>query len=415
MPARLLPIVLVACGLAVPLYQSKAQQLECGADDRQCLQDAFEQACGRPQTLEGPCLAWLRSVEEHPLAPSPEWRLIAAAGYRLVARYAASEDDTERYIEQSRSIYLQLLARWRDGPYAAQAYVGMAGLTDDIDELISLVRNAVQADPSNANTRFGLAQSLRTRGRAADYAEAADLYREAYEADAPPKYYSAANALRLYMMTGRTAQAETFRGQIARDTSMADFAEEVISPRFAQNLEHAEVVLDTACATYIIDIFGPATCANGIDTLVTATRQTASIPARQSIADLAAGAMGRLNASGVGSPEEQSQRDYKFGSILRGWIDTGVATARVFVQWAHNPGSDLNESVSAFERAVELAPDNGQYRYWLALGYMEQGRFDEAIEGLRIARETLPENVGLSPESVDAQIRRAQSGRTSRE
>src|SRR5690606_37551818 len=118
-----------------------------------------------------------------------------------------------------------------------------------------------------------------------------------------------------------------------------DFAEEVISPRFAQNLEHAEVVLDTACATYIIDIFGPATCANGIDTLVTATRQTASIPARQSIADLAAGAMGRLNASGVGSPEEQSQRDYKFGSILRGWIDTGVATARVFVQWAHNPGS----------------------------------------------------------------------------
>jgi hypothetical protein len=46
---------------------------------------------------------------------------------------------------------------------------------------------------------------------------------------------------------------------------------------------------------------------------------------------------------------------------------------------------------------------------------MEQGRFAEAIEELRIARDTLPENVGLSPTSVDAQIRRAESGRTSSE
>lgn len=47
----------------------------------------------------------------------------------------------------------------------------------------------------------------------------------------------------------------------------------------------------------------------------------------------------------------------------------------------------LNDAVSAFEYAVKLDPQYANARYFLALGYVEQGKVDAAIEQLNIVKE----------------------------
>jgi tetratricopeptide (TPR) repeat protein len=173
-------------------------------------------------------------------------------------------------------------------------------------------------------------------------------------------------------------------------------------------------VPETACHSYIVPIFGPETCASGIENLVAATRATASQLQRRAIVDVAAKAMRRLTVAQGLSEEDRSRFSDGFGQILREWINSGAATATAYVLWAQHPESGLDESVVALERALELEPDNGQYRYWLSMAYIAQRRFDEAIENLTIARDTLPDNVGISTESVDTRIRQAESERDRR-
>ena len=404
--------IVLGLGLVGLPYVSHAQSPECGADDRQCLEDSLARECGQTELANGSCLAWLEQLEEDALAASPEWQLIAASGYFRVADFSSSEEDAKTYRERSHSIYLEILAKWPDGYFAAQAYTGLSNLSDDLDDRIRYLLNASQADPGNGNIAYLLAGNLARRGQSDDYGKAAELYRVAYLAGVASSY-SAANAMRLYLLAGQADEAVKLKSQVATSIGIADFAKQVASAQFAQDLKRAKGVLDTACGKYVIEIFGPETCISGIDRLVAATRSNSVPVLRQAAADVATDAMSRLNVSEIGTVEERRQREYDFGLILREWIDTGVASARVYVAWAQHPESDLNESIAALERAVQLAPDNGRYRYWLAQGYIAQGKFDEAIEHLTLARDNLPENVGITPESVAREISRAESARDS--
>lgn len=410
---RDLLVSLLILAFAAPAFQLQAQSLECGADEGQCLEDSFALACSaRIEAFEDNCLAWVQRVESHSLAENPRWRLIAATAYFRMAEFAESVVVAERYRERSRTINQELLAQQPSGYYANQAYIGLANLasveTEDASEVIRLTRMALQADPGNRNTMMGLARMLTRRGESGDHREAADMYRAAYIAGGSRFWYLAANASGLYDSTGQSDRAEVFRDQVKKDSGIDEFEVEVKSVSFAEDLERAAVVFDTACQRYVIAIFGSETCANGIDTLVAATRSIASPAERRAIVGVATEGMRMLTVAGDTFGDETRQRETKFGSILREWIATDVATAATFVLWAQHRESGLDEYVSALERAVELAPDNGQYRFWLANGHIQQGRHEEAINHLRIARDTIPDDVGLRPERIDEVIREAE-------
>jgi tetratricopeptide (TPR) repeat protein len=189
--------------------------LDCSVEDQQCLDDSLFLACGQPESDEASCLAWVRAVRAHPQSRNPDWRLTAAAGYSHVADLSGSGEDRERYREEGRAIYRDVLTAWPDGAYARRAYVGLASLTDDISQSISLLRDARRADPSDKNTYYFLATALQSRGLEGDYSEAADLYREIYS-DWGGFYYAAENALRLYTLSGQAARAAEFRCDQAR-------------------------------------------------------------------------------------------------------------------------------------------------------------------------------------------------------
>jgi tetratricopeptide (TPR) repeat protein len=300
---------------------------------------------------------------------------------------------------------------WPDSQVAAQAYTGLATLAivaGDIDTRISSLRNVVRIEPRGPTISF-LADALANRGEDGDVSEAADFYRTAYlDSGDPPIWVYAQRAIGLYAASGFPEREAAFRDQVARDSGMDLFAEEVTSEDFADDLGRAETVLEIACDRIIAAIFGAATCEDGIESMVVATRSVADVARRQAIADITTQAMSELSVLGAYTrvtAEEKNERDYRFGSILQEWIESGAATARVYVAWAQNPNSGRSEYLAALERAVELAPQNGRYRYWLALAYRDQGRLSEAIEHLRLARDTIPENVGLSPELIDERIR----------
>lgn len=400
-------VFLLILGFTVPVYEAQAQPLACGPDDRQCLEESLGLACSQ---TEATCLDWLQQVQAHNLTENPEWRLIAAAGYAALRDLAGSPEDANRYRELSRSNYSEMLETWPDGYYAAQAYVGMATNTDDRDESIAMMRNAVSADPSNSITAFLFARFLLGRGQDDDYREAADAYRSAYLAQSRGGYYYAASALGLYAGTGQVEKADELRDQVARDSGINGFAEEVVSDEFFQDPERGTVVLETACHRYVIAIFGPETCLNGIDNLVEATRLPIALAERQSIVDVAIPALRGLASMGGGSEAEPRGWHDRFSALLQEWIDSEVATAAVYFYWAGTQ-SNVNAAVSGYERAVRLAPGNGEYRYRLAREILKQGRFDEAIEHLILARDTLPENSGVTTESVDREILKAESGR----
>lgn len=414
-----------AVAIAATVFESLAQSqlLDCGADDRQCLADNLRIACRETDAAAESCLDWVtREVETSSFAGSPEWMLTAARGYFLAADQLREEEEAERLRERSRAIFHDVLLTWPDSQYAMEAHMGLATIATiarDIAERISSLRNALRIEPGRRNTMVFLANALVDRGENRDLSEAADLYRSAYLASGDtPLWTHARAALELYASIGEADRAAAFRDEISRDSGMAEFADEIASEGFAQDLERAAAVLETACNRYIVAIFGPGTCETGIDKLVQATR-TIAVPAeRRSIADVATVAMTELSVSGAVAAvtaEERNRRDFRFGAILQEWIASGAATARVYVLWAQNPNSSLSEGIAAFERAVELAPDNGQYHYWLAQGYIWQGRFDEGIEHLMLARDTLPENVGLTPDIVDGEISRAELARGQRE
>jgi tetratricopeptide (TPR) repeat protein len=367
-------------------------------------------------------LAWLRrDVEPSSFAQDPEWKLAAGSGSSLAAELSKSADDAERFRQRSRSVFQDVIAGWPDSSYAMRAYLNLTALALDVHERISFLRYAWRIEPNRVHNITFLANALASRGSASDLKEAADLYRSAYESGSRRNLGFASNAMDLYASIGQPERAAALKAQVARDSGMATFEEEIATGRLVQDLKRATEVVETACHNSFVKLFGRQNCANALDSLVAATRRRdMSAAERQSLASIAVEGMGMLRIADDGrfgeTKEQLSERYFQLRTILQEWIEAGIAPAAAYVFLARLPSAsdpwsdDLNESVSAFERAVELAPDNGRYRYWLALGYIEQGRFDEANQHLRMVRDSLAENAEPSRESVDFQIRRTEIG-----
>lgn len=72
------------------------------------------------------------------------------------------------------------------------------------------------------------------------------------------------------------------------------------------------------------------------------------------------------------------------------------------------------EAGLAFERAVELAPLDTDYRYWLGISYGKQQRFDDATVTFRLARSLDPADADIAAELGRALIRKARLGEAER-
>ena len=53
---------------------------------------------------------------------------------------------------------------------------------------------------------------------------------------------------------------------------------------------------------------------------------------------------------------------------------------------------DVDGAIAAFEQAVALDPQYANARYFLALGYVEKGEIERAVEQLQVVSDLNPEN-----------------------
>ncbi len=72
--------------------------------------------------------------------------------------------------------------------------------------------------------------------------------------------------------------------------------------------------------------------------------------------------------------------------MAQAWYHLGVA---LWLTQQADPG------VRALQKAVTLAPDQGDYRFRLGSAYTETGHYAEAIPELRLAARRLPANAAV--------------------
>jgi tetratricopeptide (TPR) repeat protein len=414
---RYLLIVLVASVVAtnLPQSESRAQAVECSVDDLRCLTEGLQQACEQPASVEESCVTWLSRVDRLDLTQYPEAQLLMAGSYyTLASRIASSEADAARYRERSRIAYQEVLALWPTGEYGFRANLGLANLADNGADKILFARRGMQAAPGDERAMRALAMILVSRGEVVDRREAAGLYLDAFAASGRPfSWYYAYRAIGIYEGIGLYEQASAAREMVERVSEVQRMSIDISSGRIAQDLSLAGEVLEVACDAYYIEISGSETCANAVDALATeASRLSVPLERRKAVVDVATEGIRLLGAAGdrTLTLEEISQRQQQQREHLQTWIDNGSAAAATYVRLAELT-PDLDERVATMERAVELAPNNGQFRYWLALEYIEQGKPDDAMEQLQAARSAAEEveDPGISLEAIDSRIRQVES------
>ncbi len=336
-------------------------------------------------------------------------RLTAASLYYRLASVSESSEALN-FRELSRMANQDVLAAQESGYYAGGAYAGLANLAETEDERAQLLRRAVEADPDDMSLPELLAMHL-SRNDQSSLAEAAEYMRRAYtlrtrrdpDGTDRKRWHVGMSVVGLYNRSGQPDEAAEFREQLRRDSGMDVFAVDVLSDVFANDPQYAEHVLRTACVSYILTLFGADACRNGIDTLVRAVESGAPDEHHLRLASVASKGMADLMIA----EGEETHRE-TFIPILRRWIDNDVHTALVFLRYS-NLVDDPELSLWALENAVELEPDNGQYRYWLGSRYLDAGRYDEALEQLQRARPDLPE--GFDVQFLDQRIQHAEAGR----
>src|SRR5690606_5407281 len=165
-------------------------------------------------------------------------------------------------------------------------------------------------------------------------------YREASRlASGNHRWYLAGNAHALYLATGQEREAQAYEEQIARESGMAYFADEIESERFRSDPGQQERVLTTACSSYIVSLFGDDTCLRAMRVVFEAV-ESADGQLRTAMQTAAAKGMQEL------LPYEEQHRP-EMRRVLQAWFDAGMTSAEALATLAHMDRERYDRSLTA--------------------------------------------------------------------
>jgi tetratricopeptide (TPR) repeat protein len=381
---------------------SRAQNLECRGDDYVCLTRSYEQGCREPpRTTRETCAAWLQRVESHPFADRQAWRLIAATGYRTLSEMSESPNEASKFKAQSLALLQGVLSENPAPPFASEAYLGLAALTQNPSDNLHMVRLAVKADAGNAPAAEVLAHLVANGGSKADLLEAAEFMRAAYSAQqSPRKWYLAGKTITLYEAAGALDKAHQFRNSVYIDSGMDRLLGRLDS---VDDGNKAKDLLSVTCNVYLVGVFGENSCLRAIKSVADVVKREQDSGRRRELAEaVTSGMISVVNFPDFGDMEK-STLQVTYEMFISLGIDSAVVY-RAYSQLLNDPVASL----AALEKAATLAPHNGQIIYELGLAYLERGRWKEAINKLEEATPILPQWV--SEDILAMQLQRAQAG-----
>jgi tetratricopeptide (TPR) repeat protein len=367
----------------------------CPDGDFDCFERHQVAACYEPSTsTTETCRAWIHTLDQQASKGSSDAELRLAHASRALADLATDPAVQAKYNARARSIYRERIRRDADD---AQALLALATLADDDEEMIGLLQRGVALAPEEAASTHLLASKLHKRNRPGDALAAAIYMERAYDAMKPERWaHHASSTHWYYQQAGANDLAARFRARVIDDwgaRTLADVADDTAP-------DDVERTLEIVCDSYATGVLGTQMCGQSIAAVMRYLTSSGVTPRTQALADAAAGAMENFGrdewALGCEPPESQPA----FTSGLDTLLALGFESAPVLSAFARV--APCGERLQTLQRAVELAPQDGDLVWRLGGAYASDGRWDEALTAYRRAK-SLPTIVPKF--AIDEEIR----------
>ncbi len=381
-------------------------------DTHRCVEDIAVAYCFKPSATTDSCEAFIEALKRSSRQGERIFRLPHAAALGSLAGLVGDPQERDRLSREQRDTYQQLL---RDNPNDAQALLGMAALTEDRKDRIALLKRAAAADPNDTFALRALA-ALSGEGSREEQVAALKHLRQAYERASPPhRWHLARDVYDQYTSLGMPQEATAFADSVLVEMGV-DRAQQQLERalRHPDQLDHASALsaLEVICDQNAIRIGDVHSCVQAIEALTVAmtapdiSRQTAVVDALSQATLTALSAVDPTLSSSAAVSRTSLQ-----GSIQR-LKEAGPETALLLYAQAHLLVFESSPAVAQqrtllLERAVAIEPKNGEARGRLALEYMNQNRYSDAISQLETAIPLLPPHKQNAARSTLARALRA--------
>lgn len=399
----------LACVLAWAITPALADNPgSCSNGDSDCFERNQVAAChDRPAATIEACGAWIRALENQAANGSSDAELSLAQAYAALAANLLTDPAVRaEYEARARSIYRARIRRDADD---AQALLALATLVDDENEKIDLLKRGIAWGPDEVYATRWLASLLHERNEPSDALEAANYVEEAYDAMKPERWvHHASSTYWYYQQAGAEDEAARFRTRVIDDWG----ARELTDVTTNNAPEDVEQTLQMVCDSYATGVLGMEMCGRSIATVMRYLSSADVTPRTQALADAAARAMEDSGRDGWTLECEPPESQATFESELDTLLALGFESAPV--QSAFARVAPCGERLHALQRAVHLAPQDGELAWRLGGAYASDGRWNEALATYRRAKSlptvvpkyAIDEQIRIIEERISVQVRK---------
>lgn len=380
----------------------------CQIDETSCVEDRIVEFCRNLDARVSGCLSWIEELEIPSLSESVNATIAKANSYfslsELIARQNIPEnaDEVERYKRISKSLYQ---AVFDDDRSNVEALHGLAATSETIEENSRWLREITEVDPSDHIASRALAGRMAGSGSSGAL-EAGKLTISAYDAveASSLKWNIAKTALEYLKDSGIDEEYESFRQRVMRDLELDSIESNIREIIGAKDVDALQSRLAVACDPSVISIFDGSPC-DSLVLLILALSETVPSPTKIKVLDvtseLAKNMFGNMDIDSISEWHVRLRSELQENFVAR-----GVESAGIYSLYEVITRDNPELSVYAGLQAVELAPDNGQYRMILGQKYLSQGNSEAALEQFTRAKALLPDYMQLP---LDSLIERAEA------
>lgn len=383
----------------------------CLVSDTQCLESKFYVECDPDSaTVVDICLKWLAELEGLPKHGHAQIKLLTASTYYRLSELkrwtslpafphlnAQGEKllSSEHYLLKVRELGQEVYDEDNNNIEAMRTL----SLTSESDEeRLQWQRLVVRTEtPDYLTCRLlqgALSRVYDTPGdRSRAYSEAARCYMTSYrESEAQlGKWNMAGEVINSLESAGQTLRKNRFLSEVKEDIDPERRVQELANMR-RLSLDEAEFTLQTLCLGSVREMLGIEYCSMAIED---ALRSISSLASETSVSYTEAimeGINTRLQPAGMVQTEDLNPFKKEISLLVeQEVIAKGVTSGKIYSTYSFLVNNDLEKSVDAQLKAVELEPENGDYRVTLGHLHYQRGELELAKQQYQQGLDLLPD------------------------
>lgn len=377
----------------------------CLISDSICLESKFFIACDPySSSVVETCLNWLGDLERLPEPRHIQIKLLTAVTYYRLSELPAiirQEEQAlkvagfERYRQNSRDLFREI----HEGDSSnTDAMRGLSYTTDDEEEKLQWSRRIVRTETPTgitcrilSNQLFRVYESGQGRERAA--AEAAKCFVKSYHNTEPQpgKWNIAAEAISSFETAGQTLQKSRFLTEVRSDIAPEKTLRELESMSRLSPGE-VEFSLKTLCLGSVRVMLGVEQCVDGLTVALRSLSKVAPGVAASYADAVMEGIIELMRPTGIIVTEEITSEEVYFKALVEQEVlAKKIESGKVYAAYSMLANADQEKRFDSQLKAVELEPENGDYRTRLGHLYYQRGEVELAKQQYAQAMELLPE------------------------